>query len=159
MEEQQELKYFVRIANNDLDGKKPIAQSLTAIKGVGFSFASAVCTVSGIDKGKKTGYLSDEEAKKLEEIIINPAKNGIPAWLFNRRKDPEDNEDKHLITSTLTFVRDNDIKLMKKIKSYKGLRHALGLPVRGQKTRSNFRRNKGKVLGVKTRAGAKEGGK
>ena len=159
MEEQQELKYFVRIANNDLDGKKSIVQSLTTIKGVGFSFASAVCTISGIDKRKKTGYLSDEEAKRLEEIIINPAKNGVPAWLFNRRKDPEDNEDKHLITSTLTFVRDNDIKIMKKIKSYKGLRHALGLPVRGQKTRSNFRRNKGKVLGVKTRAGAKEGGK
>lgn len=159
MEEKQELKYFVRIANNDLDGKKSIVQSLTGIKGVGFSFANAVCVISGIDKSKKTGYLSDEEAKRLEEVIINPAKNGIPAWLFNRRKDPEDNEDKHLITSTLTFIRDHDIKLMKKIKSYKGLRHALGLPVRGQKTRSNFRRNKGKVLGVKTKSGAKEGGK
>lgn len=159
MEEKQELKYFIRIANNDLDGKKSIIQSLTGIKGVGFSFANAVCGISGIDKKKKTGYLSDEEAKKIEEIINNPARHGIPAWLFNRRKDPEDSQDKHLLTSTLAFVRDNDVKLMKKIKSYKGMRHAYGLPVRGQKTRSNFRRNKGKVLGVKVRAGAKEGGK
>lgn len=158
MEQKQELKYFVRIANNDLDGKKAICQSLTMIKGVGFSFANAVCNVAGISKVKKTGSLSDDEARKLEEIIVSPSKYGIPGWLYNRRKDPETNEDSHLVTSNLTFARDNDIKLMKKMKSYKGIRHAYGLPVRGQKTRSNFRRNKGKVMGVKT-GGAKKGGK
>ena len=40
-------------------------------------------------------------------------------------------------------------KFMKKIKSYRGIRHMFGLPVRGQRTRSNFRPNKGKVQGVK----------
>ena len=97
------------------------------------------------------------QANQLDEIIKEPAKFGIPSWLFNRKKDPEDNTDKHLVGSTLTFVQDNDIKMMKKMKSYKGIRHSLGLPVRGQRTRSNFRRNKGKVMGVKKKEGAKSG--
>ena len=47
---------------------------------------------------------------------------------------------------------------MKKVKSYKGVRHSAGLTVRGQKTKSNFRRNKGKLsLGVKKKQGAKAG--
>jgi len=68
--------------------------------------------------------------------------------MLNRRKDYETGEDKHLLSSDLAFTKDNDIKMLKKIKSYKGMRHAFGLPVRGQRTRSNFRRNKGKVTGV-----------
>ena len=55
----------------------------------------------------------------------------------------------------MSFTQDNDIKMLKKIKSYKGIRHSLGLPVRGQRTRSNFRKNKGKVMGVKRKEGAK----
>jgi small subunit ribosomal protein S13 len=50
----------------------------------------------------------------------------------------------------LKFAKENDVKMMKKIKSYRGLRHQWSLPVRGQRTKSNFRRNKGKgSLGVK----------
>ncbi len=85
-------------------------------------------------------------------------KFGTPVWMLNRRKDLELGEDRHLITSDLTFTQDNDIKMLKKIRSYKGVRHILGQPVRGQRTKSNFRKNKGKVhLGVKVRAGAKAG--
>jgi small subunit ribosomal protein S13 len=68
--------------------------------------------------------------------------------MLNRRKDYETGEDIHLLSSDLAFTQDNDIKMMKKMKSYKGMRHARGLTVRGQKTRANFRRNKGKVAGV-----------
>jgi small subunit ribosomal protein S13 len=77
--------------------------------------------------------------------------------MLNRKKDPEDNLDRHLIGSSLTFTQDNDIKMLKKIKSYKGLRQSLGLPARGQRTKSNFRKNKGKVLGVKRKGGSKAG--
>ena len=157
MPEEQELKYFVRIANTDLDGKKSIQSSLTNIKGVSFMLSNAVCKVSGIDRAKKTGYLSDSEAAKIDDVLKDPSKFKIPSWLFNRRGDPEDNADKHLVGSNLTFIQDNDIKMMKKIRSYKGVRHSLGLPVRGQRTRSNFRRNKGKVMGVKRKEGAKSG--
>ncbi len=156
-EQKQELKYFVRIANTDLDGNKPIAHSLIKIKGISFMFSHAICVTAGIQETKKTGYLTDNEVAKIDEIIKEPAKFKLPSWLFNRKKDPEDNADKHLIGSNLTFREDNDVKMMKKIKSYKGIRHMLGLPVRGQRTRSNFRKNKGKVLGVKRKEGFRAG--
>ena len=156
-EQKQELKYFVRIANTDLDGNKPIHHALIKIKGISYMFSNAICNVAGIEKTKKAGYLSDDEANKIDEIIKEPSKFKIPSWLFNRKKDPEENLDKHLVSSTLSFIQDNDIKMMKKMKSYKGIRHSLGLPVRGQRTRSNFRRNKGKVMGVKKKEGTKGG--
>ena len=156
-EEKQELKYFVRIANTDLDGNKAIGNALIKIKGISFMLSNAICRAAAIDTAKKTGYLNDSEVSRIDEVIKEPSKFRIPSWLFNRRKDPEDNADKHLIGSGLTFTQDNDIKMMKKIKSYKGIRHMLGLPVRGQRTRSNFRKNKGKVLGVKRKEGTKAG--
>ena len=156
-EPKQELKYFVRISNTDLDGNKLVYNSLTRIKGISYMFSNAILNTAGIDKIKKTGALTDNEVAKIDEIIKDPAKFKLPSWLFNRKKDPEDGSDKHLIGSVLSFTQDNDIKMMKKIKSYKGIRHSLGLPVRGQRTRSNFRRNKGKVMGVKRKEGAKAG--
>ena len=159
MEEQpkQELKYFVRIANTDLDGNKAVYHSLTKIKGINFMFSNAICNTAKIEKTKKTGYLTEQETVMIDDIIKEPSKFRIPAWLFNRKRDPEDNTDRHLTGTSLTFTQDNDIKMMKKIKSYKGVRHSLGLPVRGQRTKSNFRKNKGKVLGVKRKEGAKAG--
>ena len=153
----QELKYFVRIANTDLDGNKSVYHSLTKIKGINFMFSNAICNAAGIQKTKKTGYLTDDEAGRIDEVVREPLKFKIPAWLFNRKRDPEDNADKHIIGTILTFTQDNDIKMMKKIKSYRGIRHSFGLPVRGQRTKSNFRKNKGKVLGVKRKEGAKAG--
>ena len=157
MPEEQELKYFVRIANTDLDGHKPVFNALTKIKGLSYVFVNAILNVSNIPKTMKSGYLTDDQVSKIDYILKDPAKYGIPSWLFNRKRDPEDGTDKHLVGTTLAFVQDNDIKMMKKVKSYKGIRHSLGLPVRGQRTRSNFRKNKGKVMGVKKKEGTKSG--
>ncbi len=152
------VKYIVRIANTDVDGNKPILHALRKIKGVSYMFANMVCKVAGVDMRKKAGVLTDEEVNKLDRVVSNPEGFDVPVWLFNRRKDVETGEDKHILTSDLDFTQDTDVKMMKKIKSYRGMRHAFGLPVRGQKTKSNFRRNKGKgSLGVKRRAGAKTG--
>lgn len=158
METQQEFKYLVRIANTDLDGNKSLHSALTKIQGVGFMLSNAVCNIINIDKYAKVGYLSEDTINKIDEILKDLSKHGAPEWLLNRRRDPEDGISRHIITSNLKFIGDNDIKLMKKIRSYKGIRHAFGAPVRGQRTRSNFRKNKGKVhLGVKVRGGAKAG--
>lgn len=155
---EKEFKHLVRVANTDLDGNKPIYKALTKIRGVGFMFSNMLCSLTGIDKKAKTGYLTNDQTKKLDDAIKNPEKFNVPSWMFNRRKDIEDGKDKHLVTGDLKFAQETDVKMMKKMKSYKGMRHAFGLPVRGQKTRSNFRKNKGKVsLGVKKRAGAKSG--
>ena len=152
-----EVKYFVRIANTDLDGKKGIGHSLTRIKGISFMFSNMVCHLANVDKSKLTGILTDDEVKKIDDTIKDPVKAGAPLWILNRRFDPQEGTNSHLISSNLTFIQDNDVKLMKKIKTYRGLRHSLGLPVRGQKTRSNFRRNKGKVMGVIKKDSAKPG--
>lgn len=149
MEEEKNFKHLVRIVNTDLDGNKAIAPALRRIKGVDFMFANMACVLTGVKKDKKTGYLLDGEIKKLDEVIRNPKKYNAPSWTLNRRKDYEEGTDKHILTTDIKFIQDNDIKRLKKIKSYKGMRHAWGLPVRGQKTKSNFRRNKGKVTGVK----------
>ncbi|MBW2988873.1 30S ribosomal protein S13 [Candidatus Woesearchaeota archaeon] len=155
---QTDFKHFVRVANTDLKGDKPISSSLRQIKGISFMFSNLVCHLAKIDKTAKTGYLKEDEITRINEVIENPLKSGIPSWMLNRRKDPETGKDTHLISSDLIFSKDNDIKRMKKIKSYRGIRHILGQPSRGQKTRSNFRANKGKIhLGVKKKAGVKSG--
>jgi len=149
MEEKKDFKHLVRIANADLDGNKLLGYALRNIKGIGFQFANMICIVIGINKTKKVGDLSDDEVKKLNNLIEDPSKSGAPDWMFNRRKDYEDNSNKHLLSADLTFIQDNDVKRMKKIKCFRGMRHAFGLPVRGQRTKSNFRKSKGNVMGVK----------
>ncbi len=144
---EEKLKYIVRVAATDLDGSKPIVQTLTKIKGVSFSMANAVCVVTNMDKNKKTGSLQDSEIKKIEETIKEPVKHSIPSWMVNRQKDYDTGEDKHLVVSDLKLRKEFDIKRLRKIKSYRGFRHGVGLPVRGQRTKANFR--KGKSLGVK----------
>jgi|TARA_Y100000310_G_scaffold344273_1_gene456135 small subunit ribosomal protein S13 len=144
---EEKLKYIIRVASTDLEGTKPIGQTLTKIKGVSFSMANAICVVSNLNKTKQTGSLTDDEVKKIEEVLKEPKKYNIPSWLLNRQKDYDTGEDLHLNTSNLKLRKEFDIKRLRKIKSYKGFRHGAGLPVRGQKTKSNFR--KGKVIGVR----------
>lgn len=159
MAEEQKIKHLVRLANADLSGKKDILYALKNVKGVGIMLANAALRIANISLAKKTGFLSEQEIKKIEEILKNPKKYGIPVWMLNRRKDMETGEDKHLIGADLQFTRDTDIKMMKKARTYRGVRHMHGLPTRGQRTRSNFRKNKGKVMGVKRSKVGKKAGK
>ncbi|MBN2567049.1 30S ribosomal protein S13 [Candidatus Woesearchaeota archaeon] len=147
MEQKKDFQHIVRIANTDLDGRKGIGMALQKIKGVSFMYSNMVLKTAGIPPKKKAGDLSQSEVKAIDTLVRNP--EGAPIWLYNRRKDPETGADIHLLTVDLKFTRDNDIRTMQKIKCYKGVRHQTGLPVRGQRTKSNFRRNKGKVQGVK----------
>lgn len=142
---EENIKYIVRIANTDLNGRKQVGVAITKIKGIGAMFSNAVCTLAKVDASKKAGVLTDTELKQLNDVIANPVKYNLPKWMYNRRKDYETGEDTHLITANLTFNKDNDIKKIRKAKTYVGMRHSWGLPVRGQKTKSNFRRNKRKV--------------
>ncbi|MBI2145644.1 30S ribosomal protein S13 [Candidatus Woesearchaeota archaeon] len=143
----QQFKHIVRIANTDLDGNRKVSDAIRKIKGIGFTFSHAICHLAQIDGAKKAGNLLPEELKRIDEAITNASKL-VPNWMLNRRKDLEDGTDKHLIATDQTFTQESDIRFMKQIRSYKGVRHSMGAPVRGQRTRSNFRRNKGKVIGV-----------
>jgi len=150
-----EFKHLIRIRNTDVRGEKPVYNALRRIKGVSYAIASAVLNLVNIPKQKRAGDLTDDEVSKIDGVLASPT--NFPAWLFNRRADPETGEDKHLLTSDLRFTSGNDVKYLKKMKSYRGYRHAFGLPVRGQRTRSNFRKNKGKVTGVKRAKPTKSG--
>ncbi|MFH1439122.1 MAG: 30S ribosomal protein S13 [Candidatus Woesearchaeota archaeon] len=159
MAEDTSFKHIIRVANTDLNGNKPIAHALKKIKGIGFMFANMACNIVKVDKYKKAGEMSDKEISDIDSFISDPSGYGAPSWMLNRRKDDITGEDKHIVMGDLKFMKDNDIRKLKKIRAYKGTRHMFGLPARGQKTKSNFRKNKGKVQGVKKKAPAKASGK
>ncbi len=142
----QELRGIVRILGSDMKGERNLYVSLQGIKGVGPSLANAVCKIGKFDRNKKVGTLTDQEIKRIEEILADPTKAGIPEWMFNRKKDPESGKSIHITGVDLPFRQKEDIKGMIRIKSYRGVRHMLGLPVRGQRTKSSFR--KGRSVGV-----------
>ena len=125
----------------DIDSGIRIDRALMKIKGISFSFAHAVVKALGIE-GKSMEELGEDGLKRLEDCIRNPSKYGIPSFLLNRRKDFYTGEDAHLTVSQLAVKLREDIMRLKKIRSYRGIRHELGLPVRGQRTQSTFRKNK-----------------
>ena len=145
----EEFRHLVRVSGFDCRGDLQAWVALTKIKGVSRRFALAVLRVLDIDPWQRMGYLSEEDVSRIEEVIKNPVENGIPEWFLNRRKDVWTGEDKHLVGADLRYVLKRDIDIMKKTKSWKGIRHALGLKVRGQKTRTTGRR--GLTLGVSKR--------
>lgn len=149
--EQEETETLVRILGSDIPGSKHIEIALIRIKGVSWTVARAICLKLGLDRNKRVSEIPKDDIKKIEDFIRNPE---IPEFLMNRRKDPETGESKHLSTIALDLHKDFDIKRLRRIKAYRGVRHALGLPVRGQRTRAHFRA-KGLAVGVKRRTTAK----
>lgn len=143
-ESTDKIKRKVRFMDLVLDGDKKVKDALTSIKGIGIRVASALTNVLGLED-KKLGDLSDEQLSKLEMDVKNLQKY-LPAWMLNHRKDQFTGKDLHYVGTYLDIAVKQDIDLMKRTKSYKGIRHMLGLPVRGQRTRTSFR--KGKTVGV-----------
>ena len=134
-EENNEI--LIRIYGYDIPGSKKIFVGLTRIKGISWAISKALCTVLKIPLARKISDLSKQEIQKIEETLDNLP---IPDFLKNRRFDSETGKTEHLFSSDLDMKREFDIKRMREIKSYKGIRHALKLPVRGQRTRSHFRK-------------------
>ncbi|MEM4772471.1 MAG: 30S ribosomal protein S13 [Nanoarchaeales archaeon] len=143
-------KPVIRLIDTDIDGTLPIRRAIWKIKGVSFSYGNAVCKVfkevTGIDREFLIGNLNDEQIQILEDIIRNPQKYNIPSWLYNRRKDIYDGKDYHIVGDDVKIKMQFDIKREIELGTYRGWRHKLGQPVRGQRTRSHFR--KGQTVGV-----------
>jgi small subunit ribosomal protein S13 len=142
-----ETKEVVRIARTGIDGTQPVGKALTALKGVGDMYANAVAEQMGY-RDQKIGDLSEEKIDEIEKTLKNPEEAEVPEWIRNRRKDRETGENTHLIESDLELKEEFDIRRYKEIGSYRGWRHKIGLPVRGQKTKSSFRT--GSKIGVDT---------
>lgn len=143
---------IVRIMSEDIEGGMKLYAGLAKIKGVSWAIANAVCNVMGLDRSRKIGSLTESEIKTISEFIKNPK---IPNFLLNRNYDYETGKNMHLTGTSLELQTEFDIKRMKKIKSYKGIRHAAGQPVRGQRTKAHFRKNRGKGMGIKKKGEVK----
>ena len=152
-QEEKREDRLVRIMSNDIEGKMMVYPGLTKIKGVSWSLSNATCKILKIDKKKRIGVLTKEEIDKISEFLKTPK---VPSYLVNRRKDFDSGEDKHLIGSSLELQKEFDIKRLKKIKSYRGIRHTVGQPVRGQRTKSHFRANRRRGSGIKSKVKATE---
>jgi small subunit ribosomal protein S13 len=138
---------LVRIMQTDIPGNKNTLTGLTYIKGVSWSFSNAMCKILALNPNKKISELDEKEIEKIIKFLQNPY--SLPKFLLNRRKDFETGEDSHLIGTSLDMRKEFDIRRLKKIRSYRGLRHATGQPTRGQRTKSHFRtRGKKRAVGV-----------
>ncbi|KYK20423.1 hypothetical protein AYK25_08905 [Thermoplasmatales archaeon SM1-50] len=156
-EHDENFNYIVRVVNTDINGENNIVQGLTQIKGIGRHMATLIADTAGVNRKIKFGNLPEPEIKKLKDVLENIDKYA-PAWMLNYQKDMYTGENIHLISTDVTSRVRDDVNMMKMIRSYRGVRHELGLKVRGQRSSSNGR--KGLALGVsKRREGPASAGK
>jgi small subunit ribosomal protein S13 len=120
-----------RIIGVDIPGKKRLVVSLTYIYGVGIPRANAIIAKLGLDPDKHADKLSGDEITRINALL----------------------QSEYLVEGDLRRQVQNNIKRLISIHSYRGMRHRVGLPVRGQRTRTNARTRKGKR---KTVAGKKK---
>jgi small subunit ribosomal protein S13 len=146
----QEYRHILRIVDADVEGTLKATYAVAKIKGISTRLADAILKKAEINPDTRAGFLSEAEIEKIEQIVKDPAKYGLPSWIMNRRKDLETGKDAHLISADLVLRTKTDIDQMKEIKSWRGYRHAYGLKVRGQRTKTTGRA--GKALGVKKKA-------
>ena len=126
---------------NDIPGERKVLVGLTQIKGIGYSFATAVLDSLKIDTNSNIGNLTEDNVKAIEKLITNPIEGNFPTWFLNRRKDIETGANLHLLTSDIPFTLRNDIERERITASWRGYRHLNGLKVRGQRTRTTGRKS------------------
>ena len=127
---------MARIAGVDLPRHKQIAYSLPYLYGVGRALAKEICKKAGIPENKKTEDLSENDIKKIRELL----------------------ETEYRVEGDLRREVQMNIKRLMDLGCYRGLRHRKSLPVNGQRTHTNARTRKGprKGLAVSRAAPAKK---
>jgi len=122
---------MARIAGVDLPPNKKVEYGLTAIFGIGLTTAKNIVATVGVDPSKKIKDLKDDEITKIRKLI----------------------ETNYKVEGALRAEIASDIKRLIDIGSHRGIRHKIGLPVRGQRTRTNARTRKGKKKTVAVHKG------
>ncbi|MCL4359895.1 30S ribosomal protein S13 [Patescibacteria group bacterium] len=117
---------MARIAGIDLPAEKRLDIGLTYIYGVGRSNVVGILREAGIPGDRRVKTLTDEETNRLAKII----------------------EKNYLVSGDLRRQVMENIKRLREIGSYRGMRHAKSLPARGQRTRSNARTKRGKRITI-----------
>jgi small subunit ribosomal protein S13 len=141
---------IVRIAGRDINGKYKIVDALRYIKGISSNLAGAIALLAekkfGIAPSTPIGSLDEGAVEKLEEIIKEPGKFGVPRYMLNRRADIETGSDGNLAGTDLIVRTKQDMDSTIKLQSWIGYRRQYGQRVRGQHTRSTGRT--GETVGV-----------
>lgn len=114
---------MARIAGVNIPNEKRIEASLPYIYGIGLPLAKKILKITGISPDKRTKDLTEAEVNKLREYI----------------------EKTYKVEGQLRQQIMVNIKRLKEISSYRGFRHIKGLPVRGQRTKTNSRTRRGNV--------------
>ena len=117
---------MARIASVVIPSEKQVETALTYIYGIGPTTSKAILAEAKIAPTTRVKDLTEAEEQKLNDIISS----------------------KYSVEGDLKRLVTNNIKRLKDINSYKGLRHKAGLPVNGQRTRTNARTRKGKAIAV-----------
>jgi small subunit ribosomal protein S13 len=112
---------MARIAGIDLPRRKRVDIALTRIYGIGRVRGSKLCVEANVDGSRKTDDLTEQEVARLREVIENSGK----------------------VEGDLRREISMNIKRLMDLKTYRGMRHRRGLPVRGQRTHTNARTRKG----------------
>jgi len=141
---------IVRIAGRDINGKYKIVDALRYIKGISSNLAGAIALAAeknfGIASSTPIGSLDEGAVEKLETIIKEPGKFGVPSYMLNRRSDIETGSDENLVGTDLIVRTKQDMDSTIKLQSWVGYRRQYGQRVRGQHTRSTGRT--GETVGV-----------
>ncbi|ESP89472.1 30S ribosomal protein S13 [Candidatus Halobonum tyrrellensis] len=137
-DDDEDLRYFVRIGQTDLDGTKSVERSLTDMKGIGQRTARLVTEAAEVDRTATIGLLDDDEIDRIIDVVENFDEH-VPGWMVNRQNDFFTGETTHVVGNDLDETRRQDINRMQMIDSYKGIRHQRGQKVRGQRTKSTGR--------------------
>ncbi len=127
---------MARIAGIDLPKNKRVVIGLTSIYGIGKSSSQSILDKAGVNHDKKVSALTDDEVNKIRNIITSELR----------------------VEGALKAEVQANIKRLMDIGSYRGKRHRRGLPVRGQRTKTNARTRKGKrkTVAGKKKASAKK---
>ncbi len=134
----EDIQYFVRIGQTDLDGTKTVERALAELDGVGRRVSRVVAENADVDRTATIGRLDDDIIEDIK-TAVNEFADHAPEWLANRRKDFYSGETQHVTGNDVDLTRDQDINRMQMIRSYKGIRHERGQKVRGQRTKSTGR--------------------
>jgi small subunit ribosomal protein S13 len=141
---------IVRIAGRDINGNYSIVAALRHIKGISHSLANAIALLAeknfGITQTTTIGSLDEERVEKLESLIKEPGRFGVPAFMLNRREDTDTGVNAHNVGTDLIVKTRQDMDSSIKLQSWIGYRRQYGQKVRGQHTRSTGRT--GETVGV-----------
>jgi small subunit ribosomal protein S13 len=137
-EDDEDLRYFVRIGQTDLDGTKSVERSLSEMNGIGRRAARIIAENAGVDRTATFGRLDDDQIDTVVEHVRAFGEEN-PEWLANHRKGYYDGETTHELGNDLEMSRRQDINRLQMINAYRGVRHKRGQKVRGQRTRSTGR--------------------